>query len=109
MAQQRPGNARVLELRGGDLARIGARGLAVGVLGGDAEGWGDEGQGREEVQGGRGDDYFGVRVGLGGVDVLDYRLDAGQRAVPKGKRGFFSSVSRSLAGALLRTVVALTS
>lgn len=42
--------------------------------------------GQEEVEGGRGDDDFGVGVDLGLVELVDDGLDRLDRAVP-GKRG----------------------
>jgi hypothetical protein len=83
VAEDGPADVAVLELRDGDFTGEGAVGLVEDVLGGDFEALAEVLAGEEEVEGGWGDDDFGVGVELGVVEVLDDVGDAGDGAVPE--------------------------
>lgn len=85
MTQDRPGDVAVLELVDGDLAREGAVGLVEDVLGSDFDAGAQMLAGDEQVEGGRGDDDFGVGVEFGVVEALDDLFDGLDRAVPEGE------------------------
>jgi hypothetical protein len=82
VAEQGPGDVRVLELGDGDLAGEGAVGLVEDVLGGDLDALAGVLAGEEEVEGGRGDDDLGVGVDLGVVELVDDVGDRLNGAVP---------------------------
>ena len=84
MSEDSPGDIAVLQLRHADLTGEGAVGLVEDVLGGDFDAGAEVFAREEEVEGGRGDDDFGVRGALGGVEVGDYVFDGGDCAVPVG-------------------------
>jgi hypothetical protein len=85
VAEESPGDVRVLELGDGDLAGEGAVGLVEDVLGGDLDALARVLAGEEEVEGGRGDDDLGVGVDLGVVELVDNVGDRLNGAVPVGR------------------------
>ena len=82
MAQNRPGDVAVFELGDADFAREGAVGFVEDVLGCDFDSGAQVLAGEEEVEGGRGDDDFGVAVAGCGVQVGDDGFDGVDCAVP---------------------------
>lgn len=84
MAQNRPRDVAVLELRDGDFAGESAVGLVEGVLRGDFDSFAEVLADEQQVEGGRGDDDFGGGVDGCFVEVGDDLFDGGYGTVPVG-------------------------
>jgi hypothetical protein len=82
VAQDRPRDVAILQLRHAYFAGEGAVGFVEDVLSRDFYPRAEVLAREEEVEGGRGDDDFGVAVAGGRVEVGDYVFDCGDCAVP---------------------------
>ena len=85
MAEHRPGDLAVPELGNTDLAGEGAVGFVKDILCGDLNLLAQVLSREQQVEGGRGDDDFGIGVQLGGIEVGDDVLDLLDGAVPTHK------------------------
>lgn len=85
VAQDGPGDVAVLELGDRDFAGEGTVGLVEDVLRGDLDAGAEVLPDQEEVECWGGDDYFGVGVQLGLVQVLNDGLDGLNVTIPRGQ------------------------